>query len=196
MKRMPEGTVRPEFAWETNGFTISSGDFGQVDVDLKPKGGPDGNATADFKLSGETYQIVFVSAPGMFTVGVEKGRSAFPGGGLVITHRETGEVVLTVSDADGDGRLDGLRYSKVDDQDRAVLEVEDYDVDGQPDFRRDFTTRARGDLWHKGRWYPLERRDEMDGIVVDGRFLEVRKKQGRHYVYGGDVPVPPALSAP
>jgi hypothetical protein len=122
-----------------------------------------------------------VTARGTFRTTVETGRPISMGGGIGVFHRESGQPMLAVSDSDGDGALDGLTYSRVDEDGEIVLTVIDYEADGQPDLRLNFADRYN-ELWYVDRWYRLEKRGDRQGIVVDGEFAEIRRENNRFVV--------------
>ena len=90
-----------------------------------------------------------VTADGMFRAGVEKGRPISAGGGVAIVHRDSGQPILSVADADGDGALDGLSYATVDDDGKVVVQVTDLNRNG----RR--------------------------GVVLSGEFVELKRENNR-----------------
>lgn len=63
--------------------------------------------------------------------------------------------MLTVDDTDGDGLIDILTYAALDESGRTVLDVVDYEVDGQLDMR--LSHRAGSlEIRHVDRWYAVE----------------------------------------
>ena len=62
-----------------------------------------------------------------------------------------------------------------------VIDVIDYEADGQPDFRINFK-ESYFEVWHIDRWYRAESRDGRRGIVIDGRFVELERRDNRFYV--------------
>ena len=176
---LPPGTLRNEAVCSANGFVVSSFDVGQLMPTVS--GAEEGKPRLELRPTEARFQWLSVNVPGSFGVLVEKGRDISAGGGLVVTHARTREILLSVGDPNADGRLENLRYYKVDEAGKAILEVEDYDVDGQPDFRLNLVEHTM-ELWHADRWYRLERRDGRHGILVDNRFIEVRREQGRFFV--------------
>jgi hypothetical protein len=154
-----------EEAFDTNDFHVESAEVAELGPDLKP--------------NGNVFQLATVTADGLFRVTVEKGRSISAGGGLAVVQRGTGQVMLSVADADGDTVLDSLSYSKVDRTGRILSTVVDYEADGQPDLRLDFDSK-RTEFWHGDRWYEVEQREDgVRGIVVDGEFLELNSNNNR-----------------
>jgi hypothetical protein len=158
------GNVMNPEVYDTNGFHVTSSDNAQLGADFSP--------------DGQRFQMVSLSAPAVFDVVVEKGRPMSAGGGLAILHRDSGRPLLSVSDANGDGALDGLTYSKVDEDGTALLDVVDYEADGQPDLRINFAD-GFSELWHVDRWYRIESRDGRRGIVLNGMFVALRQDDNR-----------------
>ena len=150
--------------FDTNGFRVESSRNEQLGADFKP--------------DGTRFEGLNVSADGVFRVAMEKGRPQSSGGGLAIFHRDSGWPILSVGDSDGDGALDGLSYATVDKDGKVILEVIDYEADGQADMRIHFVDHY-SELWHADRWYRVENREGRRGIVLDGVFVEVKRENNR-----------------
>ena len=88
--------------------------------------------------------------------------------------------MLMAGDSNGDGSLDGLTYAKVDANGKVLVEVTDYEVDG-PDIRLNFADRYI-ELWYADRWYRVEDRDGRRGIVLNGKFVELKRENNRFFV--------------
>lgn len=157
-----------ERSFQANGFHIDAGRSNELGGDLKP--------------SGNTMDMLIVTSDSTFKVAIEKGRKGMSlGGGLALFHRQNGQPILAVGDQDGDGRLDGLTYSVVDEKGDSVMDVTDYEVDGQADVRIHFKDRYT-EIWHIDRWYRIVSRDEARGILVDGKFVALRREKNRWIV--------------
>jgi hypothetical protein len=154
-------------AYDANGFHIESSDNAQLGADLRP--------------DGQRFQLVSVTAPDIFAVIVEKGRPMSTGGGLSISHRDSGQPLLSVSDTNGDGALDALTYSKVDERGERLIDVVDYEFDGQPDLRMNLAERY-SEVWHVDRWHRIENRNGLRGIVLNGEFVELKRENNRFVV--------------
>jgi hypothetical protein len=154
-------------AYDTNGFHVDSSDNVQLGADLRP--------------DGQRFQRVSLTAPGVFGVIVEKGRPMSTGGGLSISHRDSGQPILSVGDTNGDGALDALTYSTVDERGERLIDVVDYEVDGQPDLRINLA-EGYSELWHVDRWYRIENRNGVRGIVLNGAFVELKRENNRFVV--------------
>ncbi len=89
--------------------------------------------------------------------------------------------MLSLGDSDGDGSLDLLTYSKVDKDGKVLLDVIDYEADGQPDLRIKFAEQY-AELWHVDRWYRVEKREGRRGIVLNGVFVELKRESNRFIV--------------
>ena len=161
------GNATSPEVYDTNGFHVESSDNAQLGADLRP--------------DGQRFQAVSLTAPGVFGVIVEKGRPMSTGGGLAISHRVSGQPILSVGDTNGDGALDALTYSKVDEHGERLLDVVDYEADGQPDLRINLTERY-SEVWHVDRWYRIEDRYGRRGISLNGAFVELRRENNRFVV--------------
>jgi hypothetical protein len=164
---IPPGTIRSSQALDSNGFHFEFDRYKQLGEGLKP--------------NGDEFQSVFVSAAGSFKAQVVKGVAPTVKNGVTIYHRDSGKPLLTLSDSDGDGRPDSVTYSKMDSQGVVTLEATDFDMDGQADLRFTFAEHYF-EVWHADRWYRVETRDGRRGIVMDGRFVELRKDKSRYIV--------------
>jgi hypothetical protein len=154
--------------YDTNGFHIESSQVADLSADLKP--------------NGNQVDLLWVTSDGVFQVVIEKGRpGSSTGGGVGLHHRKTGAPMLSVGDRDGDGRLDILTYAVVDEGGNAILDVVDYEADGEPDVRIHFVEHYF-EIWHVDRWYRTEVRDGRSVIVIDGEFVELRNAGNRWVV--------------
>jgi hypothetical protein len=153
---------------ETNGFRIES--VGQSELGR------------DFEPNGNSFDYLEISADEIFRVGVEKGRAMSSGGSVGAYHRDTGKPMFVAADENGDGLIDLIAYTVLDESgERNMLEVIDYEADGQADMRLNF---AEGyfEIWHDERWRRTEQRDGQRGIVVDGDFIELEMVNNRWIV--------------
>lgn len=167
-RRLPDDTFGNVERFVTNGFQIESSHAREIGRDFEP--------------TGRTMALLEVAANDMFRVGIEKGREGMSlGGGVAIFHRDTGEPMLSVGDVDGDGSIDVLTYSVFDASGVHLLEVIDYEADGQPDMRIHFKERYF-EIWHIDRWYRAETKGERPGIVIDGEFIELQRGNNRWIV--------------
>jgi hypothetical protein len=159
--------ISSQESFETHGFLVHSAEVKEYGANLEP--------------NGSDFQLLDVTADDLFRVVVEKGRAQSTGGGIGVFHRRSGAPLLSAGDRDGDGRIDILTYSVVDENGEHLLDVIDYDADGQADLRLN-SRDASSEIWHEDRWYPVEERDGSRGIVVDGEFLEIRNIGNRPVV--------------
>jgi hypothetical protein len=63
-----------------------------------------------------------------------------------------------------------------------VIEVLDYEMDGQADVRMQYGSPAHVEIWHGNQWLPVERRGDARGVYLEGQFKSVLSKDGRLYV--------------
>ena len=162
-----DGNATNAAVYDTNGFHLESAEVAELGAGFKP--------------NGTRFQMLSVTADDVFKVGIEKGRSMSTGGGVGIFHRETGKPMVAISDRDGDGRIDILTYSVLDESGQAALDVVDYEADGQPDMRINFKDHYF-EIWHVDRWYRAETRDGRRGIVLNGEFVELQRGENRWIV--------------
>ena len=156
--------MRNAEVYDTNGFHVESSEVGELGADLKP--------------NGIRFQMLSVTADGTFRASVEKGRSISAGGGVAIFHRDSGQPLLSTGDSDGDGSLDALSYATVDQDGKVLVQVTDYEADGQPDIRINFA-ESYVELWHLDRWHRVENRNGRRGVVLDGDFVELSRENNR-----------------
>lgn len=150
--------------FDSLGFRIEASDNRQLDAKLDP--------------NGAAFQSLVVRAEGTFKVAFDQGPASALGGGVALFHRASGAPMLSVSDPDGDGRLDNLTYTTMSADGRPLVSVTDYEADGQADLRVNFPER-RAEIWHRDRWYQVDRRGERRGIMLDGKFVELRQQNNR-----------------
>ena len=125
-------------------------------------GGPDPDVVADA-----------IELPGMPTVLLQSHKGKI---GLVVFQANTGAPYLSLGDTDSDGVFDMLTYSSLSADGELLIEVEDYGMDGQPDFILNFEENS-GSVYYDGAWRevrglgPPTRRGmvEIEGEV---RFLD------------------------
>jgi hypothetical protein len=149
---------------ESNGFHIESSRNRQLGENMQP--------------TATEFEMLNIVAENTFKVGFEKGVSVAPGGGITIFQRTSGAPVLSVGDSNGDGQLDNLTYTKTGANGEPLVSVTDYEADGQPDLRVDFVNRII-DIWYRDGWHRVEQRGEARGLLLDGRFVELKRQNGR-----------------
>jgi hypothetical protein len=164
---IPPDTISGHEVFESHGFHLEFDRYKQLGEGFKP--------------NGDEFQSVFVSAPGAFKTHVAKGVSPTVANGVSIYHRDSGVPLLAFSDSDGDGRPDFLTYSTVDENGKVIMDVTDYEADGQPDLRINFAERYL-EIWHADRWYRVENKEGRRGIELNGEFVELRREKNRYYV--------------
>ena len=167
-RAVPEDVSSNVETFVTNGFGVESSIAKELGRNLAP--------------TGKQMAMLNVTADGTFTVGIERGREGMSlGGGFAIFHRASGTPMLSAGDRDGDGRIDIVTYGVVDADGKPVIDVVDFEADGQPDFRINFAEHFF-EIWHLDRWYRAESRDGRRGIILDGRFVELERRDNRFLV--------------
>jgi hypothetical protein len=136
----------------------------------------------DFRPNGNSFDYLEITANEIFRVGVEKGRAMSAGGSVGAYHRDTGKPMFVAADENGDGLIDLISYYVLDESGKNnVLNVIDYEADGQADMRINFA-ESYWEMWHGDRWHRPEERDGVRGIVVNGNFLEIEMVDNRWIV--------------
>lgn len=124
------------------------------------------------------YQIDADDAPHVFvTIGEESQNSA----GIGIFQRTTGKPYLTLRDNDGDGVFDLLTYSVLNSEGERIMEVEDYGMNGQADFKVNYQS-GRASVFYEGQWRETSGPKQDRYVVVDGTSIpltEVLSEIGR-----------------
>ena len=164
LERSTEANTRNPEARDMNGFRVLSSDNAELGIDFRP--------------NGNRFQGLEITSPGVFRALVEKGRPSSLGGSMGAFHRSSGEPLFGAWDSDGDGRLDGVEYSTVDENGKARIHVIDYEADGQLDLRLHFD-EGYNEIWHVDRWYRIEKRGDQRGVILDGEFVELEKQGNR-----------------
>ncbi len=170
MKVIPPGTISRAQSFEVNGFGIESSRYKQL-----------GGSGEELTFNGREMEAVVVTAPGLLKAVVEKGIPPTAGGGLAVFHRDSGTPLVSLMDSNGDGALDFIEYSTVDAAGVPLVQVMDYDANGQADLRIHFQERYF-EIWHRDKWYRAETREGKRGIILDGRFVELRNEKNRWLV--------------
>ena len=153
---------------ETNGFRIESSRVRGLGRDLEPSGSP--------------FQMMSVSASDMFRVSIENGRPGMSlGGGIGVFDGETGTPIISFGDRDGDGRVDILDYTVLNEDGEEILSVTDYEFDGQPDLRIHWQ-ESYFEIWHVDRWYRVTEQGERRGILMGDEFVELKQENNRWIV--------------
>jgi hypothetical protein len=121
--------------------------------------------------------FLYVTSESTFRIAIQKGPPLSRGGVIALSHRVTHQPLVSVSDADGDGVLDALSYSRLDASGTRLLTMVDYDLDGQLDVRSN--PAGCDEIWHREQWHRIEVRNERPGIVLGGQFLELSMANNR-----------------
>ncbi|MGS2723625.1 hypothetical protein ACVBEJ_07745 [Porticoccus sp. GXU_MW_L64] len=87
-----------------------------------------------------------------------------------IYQRNTDKPYVTLADIDGDGVFDLLSYSVLDKNGGHIMEVEDYGMDGQVDFKTNMFSGAAS-IYIGGQWY------ESVGSTDEDRYFLIGKKK-------------------
>ena len=108
--------------------------------------------------------------PGVFVVS-ERGKTSV---GIF----QTGTCVpyLQLGDRDSDGVFDLLTYSALSKDGKVLATVEDYGMDGQPDYILDFTN-STASVFYRGSWYPVAgigEGGEGPTVEIDGNRRSLR----------------------
>jgi len=86
-----------------------------------------------------------------------------------IYQAKTGQPYAVFSDKNGDGVFDLLTYSLLSQDGELLVEIEDYGMDGQADFRIDFKN-STASVYYKGKWRNVE------GIGTEKRTVTLEKQ--------------------
>ncbi|MCL1049923.1 hypothetical protein L2755_09850 [Shewanella abyssi] len=105
-----------------------------------------------FKKTDKTTMMVQTSHPDMPSVGVSLDAAGSKESGVGIFQKGTGQPYASFVDKDGDGVFDLLMYSALDRNGKHLLEVEDYGMDGQADFKLNLETGVAS-IYFEGQWY-------------------------------------------
>ncbi|HEX7237785.1 MAG TPA: hypothetical protein VF405_12535 [Gammaproteobacteria bacterium] len=167
LARIAAANMKGADVHETNGFRVESSDNAELGADFKP--------------NGNRFQGLSITSPGVFHALVEKGRPSSQGGSIGAYHRESGKPMLVAWDSDGDGRLNGVEYSTMDEKGNALVTVIDYEADGQPDLRMHLADNY-SEIWHADRWYRIEKRGERRGVMLNGEFVDLEQRDNRPFV--------------
>lgn len=86
--------------------------------------------------------------------------------GIGIFQSRTGSPAVTLRDADNDGVFDLLTYSALSESGENLVDVEDYGMDGQPDFILDHKAQSAR-VFVNGMWH------EVDGVGTQSVTVDI-----------------------
>lgn len=158
-KLIPSDVIRDVETFEATGFQVTSSTASELNAEFEP--------------SGSEKELLRVESDGMFSVWLERSRTQTSGGGIMVQHPQSGWPLLLANDNDNDGRLDILTYTVMNEFGESLIEITDYDVDGQADLRLHLQ-EGFFEIWHQDRWYRSEVRGGVRGIVEDDQFREIK----------------------
>ncbi len=87
--------------------------------------------------------------------------------GIGVFQLGTGSPVLTVRDDDNNGVFDLLTYSSVTESGEVLVEVDDYGMDGQPDFILNYH-ESSAKVYFEGEWLTVEGIGSSNATVMIG----------------------------
>jgi hypothetical protein len=163
LKRLPPDTLVPQQSCRAGEITLET-------MEAKTVSG------ADFKPTRERFRMAEVEIPGKPTLLFELDRRANNSIGIVMSHPKSGYPMLQVGDDDGDGRLDFLSYTVLDSNGNSLVQITDYEMDGQPDLKFHLDAGYM-ELWHDGQWLKIEKNGDQRGVWSKGVFLPLKKNK-------------------
>ena len=92
--------------------------------------------------------------------------------GVAVFQANTGEPYLRLGDTDGDGVFDMLEYYSLSASGETLAVVEDYGMDGQPDFILNFEGNT-GSVYYSGSWREVQNigpNRESATVEIDGQY--------------------------
>lgn len=171
---MPPGTLTNAHVCQSNGVIMGTFKVNELALDTS-------GHSVKLRKSGNIWTTVTIAGkkglPNSI-VNLSFGQYGDNNFGVVVHDRKTGRMALTAGDSDGDGHLDQLRYTAVDKAGHPVVEVTDFGMDGQADFRMYFDKRP-AQLWYEGKWRDIKKKDHKSGIYVGAVFRPITNKGGR-----------------
>lgn len=108
--------------------------------------------------------------------------SEFDGGteGIQVFQKGTGVPYVGLTDSNGDGVFDFLSISVLDEHGMTVVEIEDFQLDGQPDLR--VWSDGQAEVFYQDEWRAVLGGRSLRYIEVDGQklsFLDLIADLGR-----------------
>ena len=87
---------------------------------------------------------------------------------------------ICVSDFDDDGIYDRLSYTAFDNEGRPLVDIVDFTLDGQPDFKIVYDREnSTSFAWTKDTWHRIERHGKQPGVIIDGQWKPIFVERGR-----------------
>ena len=167
-KLIPKDTLFDAKGGEINGFVIESYRAKELDK--------------DFKTTDKTYSNILVfsgkNKEKSANVIMVRDREAPNSVGVAIMPPGQALPVVNVGDNDGDGHFDYISYSVVDKNGINYLEIFDYEMDGQPDMRINLRDHIF-ELWYIDKWYVVNKENDKQYVVVDGKRKAVVTENNR-----------------
>jgi len=128
--------------------------------------------------NGEELSSMYVTTDSTFRIAIQKGPPTSWGGVVALFDRVTHLPLLAASDANGDGLIDAVSYSRLDASGTRLLTFVDYDLDGQLDLRSNVVS-GYDEIWYMEQWHRIEVRDGRHGILLGGEFVELSTTNNR-----------------
>lgn len=95
--------------------------------------------------------------------------------GIGIFQPETGSPVLQLRDDDNDGIFDLLTYSALSETGEVLVDVEDWGMDGQPDFIHNYQDSSAS-VFVNGSWYEVDGIGTRDvTVLLDGERVALKE---------------------
>jgi hypothetical protein len=166
-KLFPPGTVTDEQLVRSGMFELRTLKYRELSKDLQ--------------LTDSEHAVARVSIERVppLVVDIDRGKETV---GIEIVDVRTQGSLISVGKHDSDSQLNSLRYTVADTSGKAVIQVFDYEMDGQADVRMHYASPSYAEVWYRDRWFRVERRGEDHGVYVDGHFKRVRDQNGRLHV--------------
>jgi len=154
--------------YKSNGFSIQTFKFNPIDpIELKKE-----NHIC-------SYAIIKGDQTPSIHIGLDnESKNSF---GFTVYHSKTSEPIISAGDSDGDGKLDDLIYTVMDDNGKALMQIIDYGMDGILDSRLHFDS-AYAEIQYQNKWYKIEKKGDERGIYINGEFKPLKNDGHRPYI--------------
>ena len=87
---------------------------------------------------------------------------------------------ICVSDFDGDGIYDRLSYTAFDNEGRAVVDIVDFTLNGQPDLKIVHEgEKSTSFAWLKDAWHRIDKHGKQPGVIIDGQWKPIFISEGK-----------------
>lgn len=153
--------------YESNGFSIQTFKASEI--------------SAELKRENDTYSKAIIKGDQTPSIHIEIDRKNKNSFGFAVFDSRTNEPIISTTDAEGDGKLDDLTYTVMDDHGRGLIQITDYGMDGSLDIKIHLDSNY-GEIIYRDEWLKIEKKGDERGVYIDGAFRPLKNDGRRLYI--------------